>query len=509
MDLVEKKPLYPGDTFSVRVFVDTEPARPGEQSQELHIATSKSTETLSVDVWIGATEHFGIRGTREKVLQIPIASDRSPSLQFDIAVRQNVQKLTNARLWAYFTYESRPSGQVSISVPIVRDAMKKRLPVVPPQPPPAGPPEPPAIFTIDRRARKADLTIEVANPSGDLRSFECRISSPHIQPAPEKSPCEWNLRQETGDLVLALFGQFLRPDVPPVARLASLRGAGIELWEAAPPIVRDAIWQLIDDGKLQTILVVSSDPNIPWELMIPSRYEGGKREDRKPLGVEFAIGRWVPVDHRSPPQRAPLTRSLVIAPNYPASDYPGGAPKPLPHAEVEASMVCARVPGQNLKPAGFEQVEKSLFGSQVDLVHFACHGVADCAPGIQALYLEDRPFDSIQMKGLPFPDDPDTPFVFLNACEVGRQVPTLNGIGGFAREFIARGATGVVAPLWSVKDEIAHDVAITFYNRLAENPTTSFAEIMRDIRTRAYRDGQFEDTYAAYCFYGDPFATVK
>ena len=267
-----------------------------------------------------------------------------------------------------------------------------------------------------------------------------------------------------------------------------------------------SIWQLIDAGKLRTILIVSEDPYFPWELMIPSRKADGMPTRRAlPLGIEFVIGRWIPVDNTSPPQDAQLTSSLVIAP-----DYPGPDPKPLEHAAEEARAVTARVPGRLLTPAKFEKVATSLFASQVDLVHFVCHGAASPAPGVQALYLEDCAFDSIQMKGLPFPVKPDRPFVFLNACEVGRPVPTLSGIGGFVREFIERGATCVVAPLWGVKDKAAHEAATIFYTRLGADPAVSFAEIIRDIRTRAYSGATLgEDTYAAYCFYGDPLATAR
>jgi len=39
-------------------------------------------------------------------------------------------------------------------------------------------------------------------------------------------------------------------------------------------------------------------------------------------------------------------------------------------------------------------------------------------------------------------------------------------------------------------------------------PTRPFAAILRDIRRKAYEPGA-RDTYAAYCFYGDPAAVVK
>ena len=40
-----------------------------------------------------------------------------------------------------------------------------------------------------------------------------------------------------------------------------------------------------------------------------------------------------------------------------------------------------------------------------------------------------------------------------------------------------------------------------------KSPDRPFAEIIRDIRAKAYDESAVvEDTYAAYCFYGDPLA---
>jgi len=66
--------------------------------------------------------------------------------------------------------------------------------------------------------------------------------------------------------------------------------------------------------------------------------------------------------------------------------------------------------------------------------------------------------------------------------------------------------SGVIAPLWSVKDSIAHEIAEKFYERIQNEPSTPFAEILADLRKLSYKAEGGEDTYAAYCFYGDPLA---
>ncbi len=94
--------------------------------------------------------------------------------------------------------------------------------------------------------------------------------------------------------------------------------------------------------------------------------------------------------------------------------------------------------------------------------------------------------------------------VFLNACEVGRLTPSLIGVGGFAKEFIDLGARCVIAPLWSVTDDVAFDVARRFYTRIKHDPAVRFADVMSEIRRLSFeRDA---DSYAAYAFYGDPLS---
>ena len=112
-----------------------------------------------------------------------------------------------------------------------------------------------------------------------------------------------------------------------------------------------------------------------------------------------------------------------------------------------------------------------LFNSrpEYDVLHVALHGKYDAqgnqegivllkkspAGGAVAQYLTPTMLEGGSL--------PHGPFVFLNACQVGADETVLGDYAGFASTLLRIGAAGVVAPLWNVKDDVAHTVARTFY----------------------------------------------
>ena len=161
-------------------------------------------------------------------------------------------------------------------------------------------------------------------------------------------------------------------------------------------------------------------------------------------------------------------------------------------------------PVNEVVPTSFSGVNSGLGAGSRNVIHFICHGKS---ASLQTLEL-DAPdtLNCSQVRALQgfrvaFKDGP---LAFLNACEVGGQVLALEGVGGFANSFIQLGASAVVAPLWAVQDKVALDVTQTFYPRALDG--VPFAEVMKEIRAKAYTLAI--DSYAAYCFYGDPMASL-
>jgi CHAT domain-containing protein len=426
-------------------------------------------------------------------MRVEMDEIRSEAVTFRMAVQAAPDDGEDAAISAVFSHNGRPGGRVSLSV-AVSDREGAR-----PSATPGGAIEP--AVEVDARALAPDLTVEIASVENDGRRFEVHVSTPLL--TLERSTETWWLPAESGTLVAHAMRRFFEPQASRAARLASLRGAGMEFYDAAPALFKEIYWRLHDAGRPpRNLYLVSDERHIPWELMIPQRRtpDGGV-EVRDPLGVELAIGRWHRRTAVSPRQNVPLRSSYVVAPVYAGGDV-------LPSADAEAELVCRRFAGQRIAPARFEQLDRVLAEKGADLLHFVCHGEADRG-GTQVMLLEDAealdPQRLRAMAGLATACRRHKPLVFLNACEVGRPAAGLVGPSGFARSFIEVDASGVIGTLWSVDDRTAHDVAVRFYDAVYRDDGTPFAEHLRRIRAEGFaQDG--EDTYAAYCFYGDPAA---
>src|SRR5690606_29923004 len=114
--------------------------------------------------------------------------------------------------------------------------------------------------------------------------------------------------------------------------------------------------------------------------------------------------------------------------------------------------------------AGRLEVLQCLNGSpEADVLHFAVHGIYDPNSVMNGIVLVDgNILDEFEVRGS---DLGHAPFVFLNACQVGSGQAILGDYGGMAHAFLYAGAAGVVAPLWSIKDSIAREIAMRFYEQ--------------------------------------------
>jgi CHAT domain-containing protein len=149
-----------------------------------------------------------------------------------------------------------------------------------------------------------------------------------------------------------------------------------------------------------------------------------------------------------------------------------------------------------------DDVMSCITGSpRVDVLHFAVHGNYDTQGNQDGLVLTDRRvLDPTVVRGLPMAG---RPFVFLNACQVGTGQEILGDYGGMAMAFIRAGACGVVAPLWSINDKVAADLALAFYDKVREGESP--AAVLREARgAHGAEPKTTSGTHFAYQFFGHP-----
>ena len=280
---------------------------------------------------------------------------------------------------------------------------------------------------------------------------------------------------------------------------AYLMGVGNSIADNIPP----AFWDVLRaaamrvDGRPLTLFILSEEPYIPWELAVVDP----PFDDSAPpiLGAQAATGRWVLGQRRPklpPPIEVQVGSMAVISGIY---DQPGWSR--LVEAEQEAAAL-GQSYGAHAVKAATSDVLKCFEGiPEADLLHFAVHGIYDPNSVLNGLVLVDgSTLDPFQVRGSKLAQ---APFVFLNACQVGSANKMLGDYAGLAEAFLYAGASGVVAPLWSVKDRLAREIALRFYEGSFAGLTP--AEILRRERATFQEDDENASaTPLSYLFYGHP-----
>jgi CHAT domain len=278
-----------------------------------------------------------------------------------------------------------------------------------------------------------------------------------------------------------------------------LRGIGLTISEQVP----DEMWAALTtvaaavSPRRPTVLLLSQEAYVPWELAtMPSPIDPSVYDM---LGAQATIGRWVLATERpsSPPPRLVHVDSMVVVSGR--YEQPGWSR--LEHAEAEATELVDRYHAIGIDAVA-DKVASCLQGNPAaDVLHFSLHGKYDPGSAKQGLVLVDgEVIDPFVVKGGTLAE---APLVFLNACQVGMGQETLGDYAGLAESFLFAGASAVVAPLWSIDDGVASELAERFYTRAFAGE--SLAEIVRAERAAfgAAADPK-SSTIVAFQFFGHP-----
>ncbi len=153
--------------------------------------------------------------------------------------------------------------------------------------------------------------------------------------------------------------------------------------------------------------------------------------------------------------------------------------------------------------ASLHDVLECLKGNPpADVFHFAVHGIYDPLGIQEGLVLVDRKYlDPKVVEGLPKLEH--APFVFLNACQVGAGNKILGDYAGMAAAFLYADASGVIAPVWSVKDTVAKEIALRFYTEMQKTKEVTPADFLR-LERKNFQQDNTSGTCLAYQFFGHP-----
>jgi hypothetical protein len=503
-----------GAVVEIAVYLDKARLSDVEEGVDVVLDAPSSVKSIELGVLVTTSEHFDQLGNPYKTLQLERDSPKSERLSFSLeVVRPDAGE--EIGISALFVHAGRPCGRVARRW-TVRNATARTQ--TPGKSRGAGQQQGGSRggggaggsgggMYVHAGANKPDLSVLITAPINDGQSYVCSVQTDLLEEYRDPVSGPWALPMLAADFVRRTLDDFIDPSLTPTARKRALKAAGFTFFDAAPQVFKDVFWELVKADKLpRSIFIASIEPSIPWELMIPFRNDAtGQPEDpRQPLGVEFPIGRWVRGDHISPAQAIKVESSFVVAPDY-------APPERALDSSAELALLTARLAGRRVTPASVDTLDSYFAANEASLIHFVCHGVAGSSD--DSIFLDNdeelRSSSVRALDGFRALCRTHRPLVFLNSCETGRLVPSLVGGAGFPRSFGDIGARAIIAPLWSVDDKLAHRVAVEIYQAALDRPDATLAEIVRDIRKKAYASDPFEDTWAAYALYADPLTKLE
>jgi hypothetical protein len=363
-------------------------------------------------------------------------------------------------------------------------------------------PPPPAdlLLRVVRTAEANGLSFMV---SSSLPQLPLRSQPVGDLKLTEKDPQAFftNRLQRLSDLAAAI------PDSTTDGRMVKeIESLGEGLFELLmPPLLQKIYWEqikpLIDKGDLKTMLIISDEPWIPWELIKPYLWNDASNTEEKAdfLVEQVVLSRWLA---RPLPPPLEVTAAALVAPDV-----------NLASVQAETTFFTELASQHHVTLQGpldeRDKVIDSLRDGEFQILHFATHGSFDAANADQSeLTLADgslTPADLMggDLRGLRM----RRPLVFLNACHSGQVALSLTGLGGWADKFFREArASAFVGTLWEVSDELAAEFAGSFYTALAGGKT--LGEALRAARQQIREKEKANPTWLAYSLYGDPNGKV-
>ncbi|MBE9145655.1 CHAT domain-containing protein [Planktothrix mougeotii] len=264
-------------------------------------------------------------------------------------------------------------------------------------------------------------------------------------------------------------------------------------------------WQ----GK--TLLIVSDEPYIPWELVWPYN-KNPEWEDKVPWCISMQLTRWLRNDlqgntHQLPPSQIHFNKLACLAP----------VAAQLIKAQEEKQFLEQLSEKHNInnvspKDCYLSDIWKLLETSGYNWFHIASHGnfnnnTPDDPSAIMLENADNLTLDDFFNPKIESHIQKTRPAFVFNSCHSGRQSWALRGLGGWPNHLIGMGAGLFLAPLWPVSDGCALVFAKQFYQELLRGKTVAQAMLSSRLAIKDVCQG--DSSWLAYSVYAHPNATVK
>lgn len=294
----------------------------------------------------------------------------------------------------------------------------------------------------------------------------------------------------------------------------TLQRIGNRLWEKLiPPGLRlvyareRGAWS--DADERLSMLLISDEPGIPWELVRPFDEEGAWEESFWCETFHFA--RWLPRHpdlnrQFAPSPRLTTAQVAVLAPECYSELGAIAVERQLLRDLAARHGLCDRSPARATAAAVADLLEAGGY----DWMHAVSHGdfLPENASNCSVLWLEDRlSLSSEVITGAAITRHlgRQRPAFVFNACHLAREGPALSGLDGWATQLVGRGAGLFLAPTWTVTDELAAGFARTFYEHFFDRGQSAAAAVWA-ARQAIKRPG--DPTWLAYSLYAHPNVCV-
>jgi hypothetical protein len=500
--------------FALTVGLAKAPVK-GVTGDALTINIPIEEETITLDVQVAAAEGF----TAPKGWRHPLTLKTSNIYRARLEIPLTAPDVTGESLFSiltvHFSHDGVHLGTATRRIEVAQAVGRSQAasPWVHATPRPAA-------MNMDLAERAPDLTIRIEKPDADEATgkFVWTFETPHQGVTLPATPLPMNLGTDAKTFAKALItlidensgGQLLT---------GTMRGIGMKISQKIPAdawrVLAEVASKVSDaasagQSRPTTVLLYSAETSVPWELAVmPSPLDSKKPEY---LGAQVALGRWILGTNGPsvPPARAVNIDKMAIVTGY----YKAGSNlERLKGAEQESKQLQTAYKGLGLDatPENVRQLfEGTMAGAEhITAIHFACHGeVQPDKPELNAIYLSDgSPLNEFVFLGARI-GQRTKPILFLNACQVGTQGEMLGESAGFGAGCLYAGFRAFVAPLWSVDDATAREIALDFYRTSFDAGKPTFvSSFFQDTRCKFVAKSATavpESTYLAYVYYGHP-----